>query len=238
MDRFFGFFDEKPVDPTGFRAIRIGIASPGKIRSWSSGEVKKPETINYRTFKPERDGLFCAKIFGPTKDWECNCGKYKGMKHRGLVCDKCGVEITRSKDAETAPRVTSSSPLRYPMSGSSKLSRVASGICWICPCEIWRRSSTFEEYVVVNPGRCPLEEKGALDRRTLSENAGGIRRRLRAGWEQRPFVRFSRGGSGCPLRRARAQVEVAENSQQTKKRVTKRLRIVEAFQSSGNAPNG
>ena len=79
-----------------FDAITIGLASPDKIRSWSYGEVKKPETINYRSFKPEKDGLFCAKIFGPIKDWECNCGKYKRMKHRGIVCDKCGVEVTRS----------------------------------------------------------------------------------------------------------------------------------------------
>ena len=80
-----------------FDAIRIGLASPEKIRSWSYGEVKKPETINYRTFKPERDGLFCAKIFGPVKDYECNCGKYKRMKHRGIVCEKCGVEVIQSK---------------------------------------------------------------------------------------------------------------------------------------------
>ena len=80
-----------------FDAIKIGIASPDKIREWSYGEVKKPETINYRTFKPERDGLFCAKIFGPVKDYECNCGKYKRMKHRGIVCEKCGVEVTRSR---------------------------------------------------------------------------------------------------------------------------------------------
>ncbi len=80
-----------------FEAIRIGLASPEKIRSWSSGEVTKPETINYRTFKPERDGLFCARIFGPVTDWECLCGKYKRMKHRGVICDKCGVEVTLSK---------------------------------------------------------------------------------------------------------------------------------------------
>ena len=80
-----------------FNAIRISLASPEKIRSWSYGEVTKPETINYRTFKPERDGLFCAKIFGPVTDWECLCGKFKRMKHRGVVCDKCGVEVTQSK---------------------------------------------------------------------------------------------------------------------------------------------
>jgi hypothetical protein len=97
MRDIFSFF-EKPKDPLQLlRAIRISLASPEKIREWSHGEVKKPETINYRTFKPERDGLFCAKIFGPVKDYECNCGKYKRMKHRGIVCEKCGVEVIQSK---------------------------------------------------------------------------------------------------------------------------------------------
>src|SRR4030088_213020 len=96
MKDIFNFF-EKPKDPLSFSAIRISLASPDKIREWSHGEVKKPETINYRTFKPERDGLFCAKIFGPVKDYECNCGKYKRMKHRGVVCEKCGVEVIQSK---------------------------------------------------------------------------------------------------------------------------------------------
>ena len=96
MKDIFSFF-EKPKDPLSFSAIRISLASPEKIREWSHGEVKKPETINYRTFKPERDGLFCAKIFGPVKDYECNCGKYKRMKHRGIVCEKCGVEVIQSK---------------------------------------------------------------------------------------------------------------------------------------------
>ena len=96
MEDLFNLF-EKPKNPLSFNAIKVSVASPEKIRSWSHGEVKKPETINYRTFKPERDGLFCAKIFGPTKDYECNCGKYKRMKHRGIVCDKCGVEVIQSK---------------------------------------------------------------------------------------------------------------------------------------------
>ena len=90
-------FFEKPKDPISIKAVRIALTSPEMIRSWSHGEVKKPETINYRTFKPERDGLFCARIFGPVKDYECNCGKYKRMKHRGVVCEKCGVEVIQSK---------------------------------------------------------------------------------------------------------------------------------------------
>ncbi|NPA15248.1 MAG: hypothetical protein GXO44_01715, partial [Deferribacteres bacterium] len=88
---------EQLQDPSNIEAIRIRLASPEKIREWSYGEVKKPETINYRTFKPEKDGLFCARIFGPVRDWECLCGKYKKIKHRGVVCDKCGVEVTTSK---------------------------------------------------------------------------------------------------------------------------------------------
>jgi DNA-directed RNA polymerase subunit beta' len=96
VEELFSFF-AKPKGPVSFNKVKISLASPEKIREWSHGEVKKPETINYRTFKPERDGLFCAKIFGPVKDYECNCGKYKRMKHRGVVCEKCGVEVIQSK---------------------------------------------------------------------------------------------------------------------------------------------
>ena len=96
MEELFTFF-QKPKAPIKFNKVKISLASPEKIMDWSHGEVKKPETINYRTFKPERDGLFCAKIFGPVKDFECNCGKYKRMKHRGVVCEKCGVEVIQSK---------------------------------------------------------------------------------------------------------------------------------------------
>ena len=96
MDTLYDFF-AKPKDPRRYSAVQLAIASPVQIEEWSHGEIKKPETINYRTFKPERDGLFCAKIFGPTKDYECNCGKYKRMKHRGVICEKCGVEVIQSK---------------------------------------------------------------------------------------------------------------------------------------------
>jgi DNA-directed RNA polymerase subunit beta' len=102
MRDIFSFF-EKPKDPLSFSAMRISLASPEKIREWSHGEVKKPETINYRTFKPERDGLFCAKIFGPIKDYECICGKYKRMKHRGITCEKCGRSEERRVGKECDP---------------------------------------------------------------------------------------------------------------------------------------
>ena len=101
-----------------FDAIKIGLASPEKIREWSHGEVLKPETINYRTLKPERDGLFCERIFGPSKDWECHCGKYKKIRYKGVVCDRCGVEVTKA----SVRRDISSLLLRYPISGTSKVS--------------------------------------------------------------------------------------------------------------------
>src|SRR6476661_4698657 len=109
MRDIFSFF-EKPKDPLSFSAIRISLASPEKIREWSHGEVKKPETINYRTFKPERDGLFCAKIFGPVKDYECNCGKYKRMKHRGVVCEKCGGGVSSSPTSASCSSRRSTAP--------------------------------------------------------------------------------------------------------------------------------
>ncbi len=102
MNEIMKFFGQQPANGDSFDEIKISIASPEQIRSWSYGEVKKPETINYRTFKPERDGLFCARIFGPVKDYECLCGKYKRMKYRGIVCEKCGVEVTLARPYRTA----------------------------------------------------------------------------------------------------------------------------------------
>ena len=128
MKDIFNFF-EKPKDPLSFTAIRISLAVPDKIRQWSHGEVKKPETINYRTFKPERDGLFCAKIFGPVKDYECNCGKYKRMKHRGVVCEKCGVEVIQSQGAPRAAGPHHAGHARWPTSGSSSRCPAASATC-------------------------------------------------------------------------------------------------------------
>ena len=116
-----------------FDAIKIGLASPDKIRSWSYGEVKKPETINYRTFKPERDGLFCAKIFGPVKDYECLCGKYKRLKHRGVICEKCGVEVTLSKvRRERMGHIELASPVAH--IGPASPSRRAWAWFWTWPC--------------------------------------------------------------------------------------------------------
>ncbi len=138
-----------------FDAIRIGLASPDKIRSWSYGEVKKPETINYRTFKPERDGLFCAKIFGPVKDYECLCGKYKRLKHRGVICEKCGVEVTLSKvRRERMGHIELASPVAHIWFLKSLPSRL--GLVLDMTLRDIERVLYFEAYVVVNPGLTPL----------------------------------------------------------------------------------
>ena len=140
----------------GFDAIRIGLASPDKIRSWSYGEVKKPETINYRTFKPERDGLFCAKIFGPVKDYECLCGKYKRLKHRGVICEKCGVEVTLAKvRRERMGHIELASPVAHIWYLKSLPSRM--GLLLDMTLRDIERILYFEAFVVSDPGMTDLE---------------------------------------------------------------------------------
>ncbi len=235
MDKFFGFYDEKPVDPTSFKAIRIGLASPEKIRSWSFGEVKKPETINYRTFKPERDGLFCAKIFGPTKDWECNCGKYKGIKHKGVVCDKCGVEVIRSKARrQRQGHIELASPVVHVWFFKGVPSRI--GYLLDMSLRDLEKVLYFEEYVVVEPGKTPLSIKQLLTedqyRRAQEEYGDGFRAGMGAEAIRELLKRISVRELAESLR---AQM-LEEISQQNRKKITKRLRIVEAFISSGNKP--
>ena len=148
------FKQQTPVED--FDAIRIGLASPDMIRSWSFGEVKKPETINYRTFKPERDGLFCAKIFGPVKDYECLCGKYKRLKHRGVVCEKCGVEVTQSKvRRERMAHIELASPVAHIWFLKSLPSRI--GLMLDMTLREIERVLYFEAFVVIDPGLTPLE---------------------------------------------------------------------------------
>ena len=160
MKDIFNFF-EKPKDPRSFSAIRIMLASPEKIREWSHGEVKKPETINYRTFKPERDGLFCAKIFGPVKDYECICGKYKRMKHRGIVCEKCGVEVIQSKvRRERMGHIELAAPVAHIWFLKSLPSRI--GLLLDMPLKDLERVLYFENYIVIEPGITPLKEKQLL----------------------------------------------------------------------------
>jgi len=156
---------EKPKDPLAFNSLRISIASPEMIREWSFGEVKKPETINYRTFKPERDGLFCAKIFGPVKDYECLCGKYKRLKHRGVVCEKCGVEVTLSKvRRERMGHIELASPVAHIWFLKSLPSRI--GLLLDMTLRDIERVLYFEAFVVIDAGMTTLE-RGQL----LSEEA-------------------------------------------------------------------
>jgi DNA-directed RNA polymerase subunit beta' len=130
------------LDVNFFDEIRIGLATADEIRKWSHGEVKKPETINYRTLKPERDGLFCEKIFGPTRDWECYCGKYKRVRFKGIICERCGVEVTRSKvRRERMGHIELAAP--SPTSGTSRAFRPAWVTCWTSLRKTWKRSSTL-----------------------------------------------------------------------------------------------
>src|ERR1700752_1869223 len=155
MEDLFNLF-EKPKNPISFNAIKISVASPDKIRSWSHGEVKKPETINYRTFKPERDGLFCAKIFGPTKDYECNCGKYKRMRHRGVVCEKCGVEVIQSKvRRERMGHIDLATPVAHIWFLKSLPSRI--GTLLDMTLKDLEKVLYFESYVVTDAGDTPLK---------------------------------------------------------------------------------
>jgi len=154
MKDIFKFFKQQaPVE--SFDSIRIALASPDMIKSWSFGEVKKPETINYRTFKPERDGLFCAKIFGPVKDYECLCGKYKRLKHRGVVCEKCGVEVTQSKvRRERMGHIELASPVAHIWFLKSLPSRI--GLLLDMTLREIERVLYFEAFVVIEPGMTPL----------------------------------------------------------------------------------
>src|SRR6186713_458532 len=145
-----------------FDSIRIGLASPQLIRSWSFGEVKKPETINYRTFKPERDGLFCAKIFGPVKDYECLCGKYKRLKHRGVICEKCGVEVALTKERRVRmAHIELASPVAHIWFLKSLPSRI--GLLLDMTLRDLEKILYFENYVVTEPGLTPLKQHQTLN---------------------------------------------------------------------------
>ena len=169
-----------------FDAISIGLASPEKIRSWSFGEVKKPETINYRTFKPERDGLFCAKIFGPTKDYECLCGKYKRLKHRGVVCEKCGVEVTLTKvRRERMGHIELASPVAHIWFLKSLPSRM--GLLLDMTLREIERVLYFEAYAVIEPGMTDLEQGQLLSEESYLEAVEQWGMSLKLKWARKLF---------------------------------------------------
>ena len=218
-----------------FGAITIGLASPEKIRSWSYGEVKKPETINYRTFKPERDGLFCAKIFGPVKDYECLCGKYKRLKHRGVICEKCGVEVTQSKvRRERMAHIELASPVAHIWFLKSLPSRL--GMVLDMTLRDIERVLYFEAFVVVDPGMTPLNRAQLLteddylakveefgDDFTATMGAEGVRELLRTLDIQREVEKM------------RQDLETTGSEAKIKK-LSKRLKLLEGFQKSGIKP--
>jgi DNA-directed RNA polymerase subunit beta' len=224
---------QNPVDD--FDAIRIGLASPDMVRSWSFGEVKKPETINYRTFKPERDGLFCAKIFGPIKDYECLCGKYKRLKHRGVVCEKCGVEVTQTKvRRERMAHIDLASPVAHIWFLKSLPSRI--GLMLDMTLREIERVLYFEAFVVVEPGMTPLE-RGQLmtdemyldaieqygDEFDARMGAEAVRQMLSTIDLQREVLQVREDINGT-----RSETKI--------KRLSKRLKLIESFIESGNKP--
>jgi DNA-directed RNA polymerase subunit beta' len=227
---------EKPKDPLAFNALRISIASPDKIREWSFGEVKKPETINYRTFKPERDGLFCAKIFGPVKDYECNCGKYKRMKHRGVVCEKCGVEVIQSKvRRERMGHITLATPVAHIWFLKSLPSRIGNIL------EISLRDLEkvlyFESHIVIDPVETDLRFGELLNDEQLAQA------REKYGRES-----FTIGIGAEAIREMLASLDVESEckslrhemreatSEAKRKKISKRLKVLDAFRESGNKP--
>jgi DNA-directed RNA polymerase subunit beta' len=222
--------------PQTFDQVQISIASPERIRSWSFGEIKKPETINYRTFKPERDGLFCARIFGPIKDYECLCGKYKRMKYKGITCEKCGVEVTLSKvRRERMGHIELASPVAHIWFLKSLPSRI--GLLIDTTLKDLERVLYFENYVVIEPGLTALKKLQLLseeefvkaqdeygeDAFTASIGAEALRDMLAA--------------IDLTKEREEMRVDLKETTSEAKrKKLVKRLKLVEAFIESGARP--
>jgi len=235
MKDIFNFF-EKPKDPLSFSAIRISLASPDKIRAWSNGEVKKPETINYRTFKPERDGLFCAKIFGPVKDYECICGKYKRMKHRGVVCEKCGVEVIQSRvRRERLGHINLATPVAHIWFLKSLPSRI--GNLLDITLKDVEKVLYCVSYVVTDKGTTPFHV-GQI----LSEDEYG------KGLDEYGDDAFMAGMGAEAIRELLRQLDIPQlavdlrtemrgaTSEAKRKKISKRLKVVDAFKDSTNKP--
>ena len=219
-----------------FDQIRISIASPEKILSWSYGEIKKPETINYRTFKPERDGLFCARIFGPIKDYECLCGKYKRMKYKGIICEKCSVEVTLSRvRRERMGHIELAAPVAHIWFLKSLPSRI--GLLLDMTLKSLERILYFESYVVLEPGLTSLEDRQLLSEEEYlkaQETFGGDSFTATIGAEA---IREMLKALDLDKMQADLRAEIAgSDSDAKKKKLAKRLKIVEAFQQSGNRP--
>jgi len=234
MKDFLKFF--KPQVPVeNFDSIRIALTSPEMIRSWSYGEVRKPETINYRTFKPERDGLFCAKIFGPVKDYECLCGKYKRLKHRGVVCEKCGVEVTQSKvRRERMGHIELASPVAHIWFLKSLPSRI--GLMVDMTLRDLERVLYFEAFVVVDPGMTPLERGQLMTNEMYLEALEQYGDEFDARMGAEAILELLKT-IDLATETAKVRAEIDGTTSETKiKRLTKRLKLLESFIESGNNP--
>ncbi|MBT5985023.1 MAG: DNA-directed RNA polymerase subunit beta', partial [Nitrospina sp.] len=234
MDSFTLF--DKPKNPVSFDAMGVRLASPEKIRSWSYGEVKKPETINYRTFKPERDGLFCAKIFGPVKDWECNCGKYKRMKHKGVVCEKCGVEVILSKvRRERMGHIELASPVAHIWFFKGLPSRM--GHLLDISLKDLERIIYFENYVVIDPGDSDYKPGQLLEDEEFREVELEYPDTFKAmiGAEAIDLMLKSLDLDAESIRLK--EEALVTKSVMNKRKIAKRLKIIEAFRKSGNRPD-
>ena len=223
------------MSENSFEAIKIGLASPEMIREWSRGEVKKPETINYRTLKPERDGLFCERIFGPTKDWECHCGKYKRIRHKGIVCDRCGVEVTRARvRRERMGHIELAAPVSHIWYFKGIPSRM--GLLLEMTPRTLEKVLYFASYVVIDPGeRTELEKKQILSEKEYREFVEKYGNRFRAGMGAEAIKELL---SEIDLEELSKELklELETAAGQKKVRLIKRLEVVESFRLSGNKP--
>ena len=236
MNELTKIFGQVARTSESFNQIRISLASPEKIRSWSYGEIKKPETINYRTFKPERDGLFCARIFGPIKDYECLCGKYKRMKYKGIICEKCGVEITLSKvRRERMGHIELAAPVAHIWFMKSLPSRI--GLLLEMTLKDLERVLYFENYIVIEPGMTPLQPKELLNEdqfQNAVEEYGQDSFRYGIGAEA---IREILTSIDLEELRAEMLIDLKETGSEAKrKKLVKRLKLVDSFRVSGAQP--
>ena len=217
-----------------FDAIKIGIASPDKIREWSYGEVKKPETINYRTLKPERDGLFCERIFGPTKDWECHCGKYKKIRYKGKICDRCGVEVTKAKvRRERMGHIELAAPCSHIWYFKGIPSRM--GLLLDISPRILEKVLYFANYIVTDPGDCPLAKNQILSEKEYRDMREKYEDDFKAGMGAEAIKELL-GQIDLEELSEQLRSELKDASGQKKLRIIKRLEVVESFRMSGNDP--
>jgi len=226
---------DRSMENITFESIKIGLASPEKIREWSYGEVKKPETINYRTLKPERDGLFCERIFGPTKDWECHCGKYKRIRYKGKICERCGVEITKNKvRRERMGHIELAAPVSHIWYFKGIPSRM--GLMLDISPRILEKILYFALYIVIDPGDTPLQKMQTLSEKEYADMREKYEDEFRAGMGAEAIQELlAEIDVGALAKELREELETATG--QKKARILKRLEVVEAFHQSGNRPD-